>query len=109
MARRFKIGDVVRISTLDYKGTLLRGKVGHEGTITEITKGMGKKRIITFYRLNPKCIGQSWPKECIELVRAVESSMDDSTPNKVEDLFEKMVKGNSAAIITCQDPESNEI
>lgn len=70
MKKIFKLGDKVKIITLDGDdGTRWIGKKGHVGKVIKIDKGEGPHSDIVFYELHPYCNGRCWPAECLEYVK----------------------------------------
>lgn len=60
---KYEIGERVRIFTLNWKGGVLTGKIGHEGAISGFGGNGGE-----WYILEPYCMGHQFPAECLELI-----------------------------------------
>ena len=87
MAKKFKIGDIVRISNLNSKdGYIWTGTIGHEGKIVEIEDGAGSATGIVFYVLDPYCSGKCWPAECLEMVKPAKVEKIKGTLFSIDDL-----------------------
>lgn len=73
MAKKFKIGDTVRICNLTHStGWTFIGNVGDEGKIIAIEAGCGSFEGTVFYELYPYYKGKCWPAECLEMVKPAE-------------------------------------
>lgn len=82
--KEFRIGDRVKIVTLDVPTKSSEthiGRVGHIGNVTHISDE-------GYYTLSPHCVGTAWKAECLEFADNHES--EDS--QNISKLFEEKVK-----------------
>jgi len=83
MKKKFKIGDQVKIVSLDYRDDVLTGKIGHEGKITSIENDPYGE---PFYTLNPHVTGSNFPAVCLELIGKAPEPSTSNNLFSIEDL-----------------------
>lgn len=87
MEKKFRIGDIVKISSLVSKdGDYWVGEIGHEGEIVIIEDGVGSVAGDVFYVLEPYCRGRCWPADCLEMVKPAKVKKIKSTLFSIDDL-----------------------
>lgn len=70
---KLEVGDLVELVNLDVSGRdRLVGNIGHQATISEI-KSSG------WIRLNPTCVGGSWPASCFKLIKKGNTSLSTNS------------------------------
>ena len=79
--KEFKVGDKVRIKTLNSRHGELIGEVGAEGTVSQIETIYGD----VWYYLEPYVSGGQFPAECLELVSRKKKKKSKTLFN-IEDL-----------------------